>query len=265
MLARIIPQHLKLAIRKLRMMELGRSFASSPKWDRPLPKGDVAENDLKRFFDGRLEGRGIWKWNHYFEAYDRHLSKFRGKPITIVEIGIFSGGSLDMWRAYFGPEAKIVGVDIEPTCKRYEGPGVSIFIGDQSSRSFWAKFRDEIPSIDIVIDDGGHEPNQQRVTLEELLPYMNSGGVFICEDIHGQGNDFGQYAYGLADALNGVNGIRSSNMDAEKRVVVPCNSVQSLIGSVSMYPFLLAVELREGKLENLVAPKHGTLWEPFLK
>ena len=58
-------------------------------------------NDLRRYFDNN-SGRVIHKWEHYFEIYDRHFNSFRNKEIVILEIGIFQGGSLQMWKNYFG-------------------------------------------------------------------------------------------------------------------------------------------------------------------
>jgi hypothetical protein len=70
-------------------------------------------NDLEAFFR-RHDGRLLHKWHHYFEIYDRHLARFRGKPVCLVEFGVSQGGSLDMWRHYFGREAQIFGIDINP-------------------------------------------------------------------------------------------------------------------------------------------------------
>src|SRR5215475_13984002 len=75
---------------------------------------EQSENQLRTFFDNRKVGSGIWKWLHYFEIYERHFSRFRGQEVHIAEIGIYSGGSLEMWRDYFSPKAHIYGVDIEP-------------------------------------------------------------------------------------------------------------------------------------------------------
>src|ERR1700722_9348231 len=106
--------------------------------ENPKPS-DQSKNPLERFFDERTTGPGIWKWRHYFEIYDRHFRHFRGKEITFLEIGIFSGGSLDMWADYFGPKARIYGVDIEPACRAYENERIKVFIGDQADRQFWAQ------------------------------------------------------------------------------------------------------------------------------
>ena len=156
--------------------EFGRGWTASP----AVPCVPNQTNPLRTFFNARHEGRGIIKWDHYFEAYDRHLSRFRGQEFHFLEIGIFSGGSLEMWREYFGPRCYIYGVDINPACKVYESDRTRVFIGDQSDREFWKQFRDAVPHLDVAIDDGGHEPQQQRVSFEELMPHLRPGGVYIC-------------------------------------------------------------------------------------
>ena len=42
------------------------------------------------------------KYKNYFPVYEKLFSKYREKKITFVEIGVLSGGSLFMWRNYFG-------------------------------------------------------------------------------------------------------------------------------------------------------------------
>ncbi len=56
-------------------------------------------NSLREFFDRNTQGPGIWKWNHYFDIYDRHFRQFRGQEVHVLEIGVYSGGSLNMWQA----------------------------------------------------------------------------------------------------------------------------------------------------------------------
>jgi hypothetical protein len=212
-------------------------------------------NRLEEFFNNRTEGNGIWKWRHYFDIYDRHLSKFIGADLSLVEIGVYSGGSLEMWRNYFGDRCKIYGVDISEECTVYEGPKIQIFIGDQEDRAFWRNFRAKASNLDVVIDDGGHSFNQQIVTLEELLPHMNAGGVYICEDVHGVENNFYKYCSGLAKGLN------NSNTDHED--VIRPNSLQRWVKGVYFYPFIIVIERSERPLEKLTAPKHGTIWKPW--
>ena len=110
-----------------------------------------------------------FKHTTYFSAYDALLSKYRGKPITFVEIGVLNGGSLFMWREFFGPKARIIGVDLNPAAKKWEQDGFEIHIGDQSDPGFWKAFTAEIGEIDVFLDDGGHTYRQQIVTTECLL------------------------------------------------------------------------------------------------
>ena len=78
----------------------------------------------------------IDKWLHYFEIYERHFRPYIDKKIKVLEIGIWQGGSLKMWKEYFGDQAEIVGVDIEPRTKKFEEDRIRIHIGDQSDRNF---------------------------------------------------------------------------------------------------------------------------------
>ena len=140
-------------------------------------------NDLERY-SRESAGRLIYKWDHYFEIYDRHLSRFRNRSVNVVEIGVFKGGSLKMWKDYFGPEAHIWGIDIDPACRAFAEDGIDILIGDQAARDFLASVREAIPVMDVLIDDGGHTMEQQIATFEELYPHISPDGVFLCEDLH---------------------------------------------------------------------------------
>ena len=159
--------------------EQGRTFARG--WAPFAPAGGPDPTELERYFDAHRTGRGLWKWRHYFEIYQRHFAKFVGREIRVLEIGIYSGGSLQMWRDYFWQW-------LPPNGRRHPavGPRVGLGgcancgIGDQGDPAFWRSALPAIPRIDVVIDDGGHEPNQQIVTLEALLPHMNPGGVYLC-------------------------------------------------------------------------------------
>ncbi|WP_088890484.1 glycosyltransferase [Leptolyngbya ohadii] len=169
-------------------------------------------NDLQLYFESN-DKRLIHKWTHYFEIYDRHFSRFRNTDVCILEIGVYHGGSLQMWRNYFGPYAKIIGVDIDPRCKELEEEGIEIIIGDQEDREFLASLRSKLPPVDILIDDGGHTMRQQIITFEELFPLVKEDGVYLCEDLHtsywqeyGGGyrnpNSFIEYSKAFIDQIN---------------------------------------------------------------
>lgn len=141
-------------------------------------------NDLERYFHDNKDGRMINKWMHYFDVYDRHFKKYRGKEVTVMEIGVAQGGSLSMWKHYFGDKAKIYGIDLNPNCKKFEEENVEVIIGSQSDRNFLRQLKKQVPKLDILIDDGGHTMIQQIVSFEELYDHIKEDGVYLCEDLH---------------------------------------------------------------------------------
>jgi hypothetical protein len=140
-------------------------------------------NELEKYFR-QNNSKLIHKWVHYFDIYDRHFERFRNKEIVLLEIGVSQGGSLQMWKNYFGNKAKIFGIDIDTRCKELEEENIKIFIGSQADRVFLKEVKKQIPPIDILIDDGGHTMVQQIVSFEELFDYVKEDGVYLCEDLH---------------------------------------------------------------------------------
>ncbi|HEX6162201.1 MAG TPA: class I SAM-dependent methyltransferase, partial [Vicinamibacterales bacterium] len=128
--------------------------------------------------------RQVVKWRHYFPIYEQLLDKYRGRPITVVEVGVAHGGSLEAWRSYFGPAARIIGIDLDPATRALERDGFEILIGDQSDPAFWRRVLPAIGPIDVLIDDGGHASVEQIVTAAGALPHIADGGIIIVEDTH---------------------------------------------------------------------------------
>jgi hypothetical protein len=173
------------------------------------------------------------KWSSYFDVYEKHLKHYRGKNITLVEVGVQKGGSLDMWSEYFGPNSRIIGVDVDPKCADlvYNKNNVKVLIGDQADPYFWDEFFRSNIEIDIFIDDGGHTMKQQIVTFEKVFPRLKLGGIFICEDTHtsyyedfGGGlkepNTFLEYAKDFVDILHyDWKRETTTNLESKKRIV----------------------------------------------
>jgi len=158
-------------------------------------------------------GKEIHKWVHYFPAYERHFAPWRNRSLTFLEIGVAKGGSLGMWQRYFGPLARIVGVDIDPGCKAHEAPGVSVRIGDQSDPAFLQSVIEEFGVPDVVLDDGSHEMAHIRASFEHVYPLLPKNGVYMVEDLHtaywakfgggvNEPESFINIAKGLVDKLN---------------------------------------------------------------
>lgn len=214
-------------------------------------------SDLEKYFREN-KGRQLFKWSHYFDIYDRHFQRFRNKEeVVILEIGVSHGGSLQMWKNYFGKSAKIYGIDIEPQCKAFEEENIKIFIGSQSDRTFLRKIKAEIPKVDILIDDGGHSMHQQIVSFEELFDHVKDDGVYLCEDVHtsywvryGGGHKrrgtFIEYAKNFIDSLNAFH----SNQKSLK--VTPFTTS---VNSVHFYDSIVVVEKQ--KREKPISEKSG--------
>ena len=169
------------------------------------------------------EHRMIHKWMHYFEIYERHFAQFRNLPITLLEFGVLHGGSLQMWKYYFGPQAKIYGADINPRCAELAEDQISILLADQENRGSLQNICKTLPPFDIIIDDGGHTMLQQTTTFQEMWGQLKIGGVYLIEDMltsywpsFGGGYkhpvNFVEYTKGLIDQLNAWHAVPDSGL-----------------------------------------------------
>jgi len=128
--------------------------------------------------------RVIHKWTHYMPAYERHFDRFVYQPLTFIEIGCGEGGSLQMWKRYFGPFARIVGIDIDAKCKEFEEEQIEVRIGDQSDPVFLQSVLEEFGEPDVVLDDGSHVMEHIVSSFKVLYPRLHKSGVYMVEDLH---------------------------------------------------------------------------------
>ena len=207
----------------------------------------MSSNRLKELFYSH-EGKLIHKWDHYFDIYEKHLSKYIGQEINILEIGISHGGSLQLWKKYFGDKVNVYAIDINPQCKKLEEERVKIFIGSQSDERFLQQVIQEVPDFDIIIDDGGHTMNQQIVSFENLYLKVKEGGIYLVEDTHTsywnefhgglkKANTFIEYSKNLVDSL--YEGHIRHAPDKRKIVI---NEVTKHINSISFYDSIVVFE-----------------------
>jgi hypothetical protein len=161
----------------------------------------------------RHRGRTAYKWHHYLELYDRHLGRLRGRPLRVLELGIFRGGSLQIWKEYFGEQAIVHGVDIDPACAQFSEDRIVPHIGSQSDVGFLKRVVDQMGGVDVVIDDASHKGSDQIISFEVLYPLLDTNGIYICEDTRSsywsqydggyrKPGTFVEYAKGLIDGLH---------------------------------------------------------------
>jgi hypothetical protein len=145
---------------------------------------ELSTNPLYAHFLANRSGAILDKWVHYFPIYARHLERFRGRPVRMLEIGVYRGGGLDMWSRYLGSEARLVGLDIDEAAVRAVRGRFPVVLGDQQDPAVLLDLHERYGPFDIVVDDGGHTMDQQITTAETLFPLLSDGGVFIVEDTH---------------------------------------------------------------------------------
>lgn len=144
----------------------------------------LASNPLFAYFLARRSGPATDAWVHYFPFYHRYLERFRGSPVRVLEIGVFRGGGLAMWRHYFGPDAYVVGLDVDPAVRESVHGEFVVEVGDQADPEVLRRLDRDHGPFDVVIDDGGHHMDQQITTAQTLFPLMAEGGVLVVEDVH---------------------------------------------------------------------------------
>ena len=203
-------------------------------------------SNLKLFQIYKNLKRESLKCDTYFQVYEEMFNKYVGKKITFVEVGVLQGGSLFMWREYFGKDARIIGIDLHPNAKELEKHGFEIYIGSQSDKNFWRNFYTKVGKIDILLDDGGHVNDQQIVTLSESVNNINDDGIIMTEDVHTSyfkkfGNpskySYINYSKYLIDVVNS----RFPETEIKK------NNFRNKIYSISFYESIVAIKINSKK------------------
>jgi len=202
------------------------------------------------------DGNEMCKWKHYFPAYEEHFARFVNRPVFVLEIGVNNGGSLQMWKQYFGPHAQIVGIDINPECANLSEDQIEIRIGDQSDPVFLQGILDEFGTPDIVIDDGSHNMNHVGPTFRYLYPRTSETGVYFVEDTHTSYWD--DYGGGLGHEKSFIelakNLIDELNAEWTRGAVVPTDFTKS---TMSMHFYDSCVVFERGRVLPRTAPWTG--------
>jgi len=108
----------------------------------------------------------------------------RADPGRVLEIGIYSGGSLAMWRELW-PAAEILGLDITlghinpEAAAHLDRAGVRrqvLPMPNPAARS--------LGEFDLIIDDGAHGAGSVIDSFAICWPMLRRGGVYIVEDWH---------------------------------------------------------------------------------
>jgi hypothetical protein len=125
-----------------------------------------------------------WYVHNYTQLYDRLFSRLRNRKIKLLEIGLLEGASLALWHKAF-PRADIYWIDITEKWRRMAGDldRITVFKGDQTDKVLLSSVAAAGP-YDIVIDDCGHQPDQQWASFIGLWDALKPGGWYVIEDCY---------------------------------------------------------------------------------
>lgn len=134
----------------------------------------------------RHTGKVSFRWSSYIPVFDRNLMEFCDQPITMLEIGVLNGGSLELWSKYFCNAKLIVGCDTNPDCAnlRFEDPRIHLVIGDATQEAVVEQLALISPAFDLIIDDGSHHSSDIIRSFAHIFPRLNDGGLYVIEDLH---------------------------------------------------------------------------------
>jgi trans-aconitate methyltransferase len=116
----------------------------------------------------------------YGHVYEELLAPIREVATAVLEIGIWTGGSLRAWKEYF-PRASIYGIDSDPSRLFAEERIITL----QVHQADWDRLRPvvEVLTFDLIIDDGSHLLTDQVMSLFYLWPHLRPNGLYVIEDI----------------------------------------------------------------------------------
>lgn len=119
--------------------------------------------------------------HNYIPFYEQHLPK---NPKKILEIGVKTGASIQMWLKYF-PETIVHGLDLfKEFPVPFQHERAVWHQGNQVDWQLLERLRNE--DFDIIIDDGSHCSRDQLITFFGLF----NGKQYYIEDLHGTEDEF---------------------------------------------------------------------------
>jgi hypothetical protein len=225
--------------------------------DTPPNTTSATDGTLWRFFNDLAAGNppggrlAMTKWVHYFPVYESHFKKYVGMSPRVLEMGVWQGGSLQMWQHFFGEGATVVGIDQYRDCIRLrDAHKLDVHIGTQSDAEFLKRLVDQYGPWDIVIDDASHRTGDQIKSFELFSQpgWMAGNSTYLIEDTHtsewSDYRDEGQDLYArMFSAVRALNGWHVRGREQDLHIDVGTCSVEAqTVASVSFYDSIIVVE-----------------------
>jgi hypothetical protein len=132
------------------------------------------------------QGKVSDKWSSYLDEYQRLFCEYQDRPVSLLEIGIQNGGSLEIWSKYFANARALIGCDINEKCRAltFEDARIAVIVGDANSDPIQSEVLERSADFDLIIDDGSHTSGDIVKSFARYFPRLNAGGIFLAEDLH---------------------------------------------------------------------------------
>jgi hypothetical protein len=132
------------------------------------------------------QGKLSDKWSIYLSEYDRLFFEYRDQPVSLLEIGVSHGGSLEIWSKYFEQAHLLLGCDINQNCARltYDEPNISVIVGDANTNNTYLNILKLSSEFDLIIDDGSHRSGDIVRSFARYFAHLRDGGIYVVEDLH---------------------------------------------------------------------------------
>lgn len=196
----------------------------------------------------------VHKLAHYLPIYESVVDRTR--PIRMLEIGDFYGGSLQMWQEYLHPDSLIVGIDINSKfLKIADSGGIHVRFGGEQDVSFLREVAAEFGPFDVILDDGSHTSSHMVDSFRCLFANaLSDSGVYMVEDVdcdywtsyRDSRVSFIDLVRALIDAMHGHYQVASSETnfrvghpDRIREVSVP--AITPILGSIEIYDSIVIV------------------------
>ena len=157
----------------------------------------MTENKFKNLHSNNTE-KVSDKWESYLDYYNEIFMPLKNKDISLLEIGIQNGGSLQTYLNFFKNAELIVGCDIDDKCHNlnYDDKRIKVVVGNINSNETYSKISSLINQFDILIDDGSHISSDIIISFIKYFPIVKPGGIYVIEDIHCSYDSYNTKKYG---------------------------------------------------------------------
>ena len=122
-------------------------------------------------------------WHSYLPLYDNILKRKKITAKNVLEVGVYGGGSIILWKDYF-PYADVYGIDIVPYKEipkdLYNFERIKIYPDTNAYKNI-----DYLPDIkfDFIIDDGSHLLEDMKKFIILYSPLLEKDGILMIEDV----------------------------------------------------------------------------------